>query len=347
MVNELTITRPDDMHLHLRDGAALASVAASSARQFARAIVMPNLQPPVTTVAQALAYRARILACLPAGVSFAPLMTLYLTDNTDPDEITRVRDSDQVQAVKYYPAGATFNSDHGVTAIENVYPVFERMAEAGVPLLMHGEVSDAEVDIFDREQVFIDTVLAPLLERYPALRIVFEHITTEQAVQFVQQGPENLAATITPQHLLYNRNALFNSGLRPHYFCLPVLKREVHRRALVEAAIGGNPRFFLGTDSAPHARSAKENECGCAGIFSAPAALEFYAELFEQAGALNRLEAFAAHYGADFYRLPRNKEHVKLIRSDWTIPAALPFADAVIIPLRAGETCRWKLAADE
>lgn len=346
-MKELTITRPDDMHLHLRDGAALASVAAASARRFARAIVMPNLQTPVTTVAQALAYRDRILDCLPAGSRFQPLMTLYLTDNTSPDEIDRIRETPHVHAVKYYPSGATFNADKGVTAIKKVYSVIERMAESGVPLLMHGEVTDAGVDIFDREQVFIDTVLEPLRGRFPNLRIVFEHITTRQAVQYIEQGPANLAATITPQHLLYNRNDLFRGGIRPHYFCLPVLKREPHRQALVTAATGGNPRFFLGTDSAPHARSAKEMDCGCAGIYSAPAALEIYTELFDQAGALDRLEAFAAAHGADFYGLPHNNETIRLIKSDWTIPETLPFADDVIIPMRAGETCHWKITGDE
>ena len=341
------MTRPDDMHLHLRDGAAMASVVAASARCFARAIIMPNLQPPVTTVAQALAYRGRILDCLPADSTFDPLMTLYLTDNTSPDEIGRMRETPHVQAVKYYPAGATFNADRGVTAIEKVYPVIERMAESGVPLLMHGEVTDADVDIFDREQAFIDTVLEPLLGRFPTLHIVFEHITTRQAVQYIEQGPANLAATITPQHLLYNRNDMFHGGIRPHYFCMPVLKREPHRQALVTAATRGNPRFFLGTDSAPHARSAKENDCGCAGIFSAPAALEIYAELFEQAGALDRLDSFAAGHGADFYGLPRNKDQVKLIRSDWTVPETLPFDDDVIVPMRAGESCRWKIADHE
>lgn len=346
-MKELTITRPDDMHLHLRDGAALASVVASSARRFARAIIMPNLQPPVTSVAQALAYRDRILGCLPADVHFEPLMTLYLTDNTSPDEVGLVQETPHVNAVKYYPSGATFNADSGVTAMEKVYPVIERMAEAEVPLLMHGEVTDVDVDIFDREQAFIDTILEPLLGRFPTLRIVFEHITTRQAVQYVEQGPSNLAATITPQHLLYNRNALFNGGIRPHYFCLPVLKREPHRQALVAAATGGNPRFFLGTDSAPHARSVKENHCGCAGIYSAPAALEFYAELFDQVGELGRLESFAAFHGADYYGLPRNKEKVRLIKSDWTIPDNLPFANDFIVPLRAGEICHWKIAGDE
>jgi len=346
-MNELTITRPDDMHLHLRDGAALASVVGASAQRFARAIIMPNLQPPVTTVAEALAYRRRILECLPADSRFDPLMTLYLTDNTSPDEIGRILESPHVHAVKYYPAGATFNADRGITSIEKVYPVIERMAESGIPLLMHGEVTDVGVDIYDREQVFIDTVLDPLLGRFPNLRTVFEHITTSQAVQYVEQGPDNLAATITPQHLLYNRNALFHGGLQPHYYCLPVLKREQDRQALVTAATGGNPRFFLGTDSAPHARSAKESACGCAGIYSAPAALEICAELFERAGALDRLEEFAAGHGADFYGLLRNSGRIKLVKSDWTIPTTLPFDKEVIIPLRAGEICSWQIVDDE
>ena len=342
----LTLTRPDDMHLHLRDGTALAAVVASSARRFARAVIMPNLQPPVATIDQALAYRQRILAALPEGLNFEPLMTLYLTDNTVPAEIKRLAGHASVRAVKYYPAGATFNADRGVTAIAKVYPVLEAMAAAGVPLLMHGEVTDPGVDIFDREQVFIDTILDPLLRLFPGLRIVFEHITTQEAVRYIEQGPVTLAATITPQHLLYNRNAMFNQGLRPHTYCLPVLKREVHRLALVAAATGGNPRFFLGTDSAPHARSAKESACGCAGIYSAPVALEIYAEVFAQAGALDRLEAFASQHGADFYGLPRNNGTITLQQTDWTIPATLPYPDDSIIPLRAGEICRWRLVSD-
>ena len=334
------------MHLHLRDGTALAAVVASSARRFARAVIMPNLQPPVATIDQALAYRQRILAALPAGLDFEPLMTLYLTDNTSPVEIKRLAGHASVRAVKYYPAGATFNADRGVTAIAKVYPVLEAMAAAGVPLLMHGEVTDPGVDIFDREQVFIDTILDPLLRLFPGLRIVFEHITTQEAVRYIEQGPATLAATITPQHLLYNRNAIFNQGLRPHTYCLPVLKREVHRLALVAAATDGNPRFFLGTDSAPHARSAKESACGCAGIYSAPVALEIYAEVFAQAGALDRLEAFASQHGADFYGLPRNNGTITLQQTDWTIPATLPYPDDSIIPLRAGEICRWRLVSD-
>jgi len=345
-MKELTLIQPDDMHLHLRDGAALAAVVASSARCFARAIIMPNLQPPVTTVAQALAYRQRILEALPETLPFEPLMTLYLTDNTALDEIDRVADSDEVIAVKYYPAGATFNADAGVTAIDKVYPVMERMATRGVPLLMHGEVTVTGVDIFDREQVFIDTVLDPLLHRFPGLRVVFEHITTAQAVHYIEQGAANLAATITPQHLLYNRNAVFDHGLRPHYYCLPVLKRESHRLALVSAATSGNPHFFLGTDSAPHAQSAKENACGCAGIYSAPVALELYTEAFEQAGTLDRLEAFASRHGADFYGLPHNKSRVTLRRTDWTVPASLPYMAERIVPLRAGENCHWQLATN-
>ncbi|MBF8269149.1 MAG: dihydroorotase [Gammaproteobacteria bacterium] len=345
-MKELMLTRPDDMHLHLRDGAALAAVVASSARCFARAIVMPNLQPPVTTIEQALAYRQRILAALPAGLDFEPLMTLYLTGNTRPAEIKRLAGHASVLAVKYYPAGATFNADNGVTTIEKAYPVIEQMAISGVPLLMHGEVNDPGVDIFDREQVFIETILDPLLNRFPGLRVVFEHITTEQAVRYVEQGPATLAATITPQHLLYNRNAIFDHGIRPHYYCLPVLKREPHRLALVAAATSGHPRFFLGTDSAPHAQSAKESACGCAGIYSAPVALEIYIEIFERAGVLDRLEAFASHFGADFYGLPRNTGTIRLQQKDWNIPTTLPYLDDCIIPMRAGEICHWRLVAD-
>jgi dihydroorotase len=347
MTNALTLTRPDDMHLHLRDGAALAAVVEHSARRFARAIVMPNLQPPITTVAQALSYRRRILAAVPADLDFTPLMTLYLTDNTAVEEIDRVAEAEYVLAVKYYPAGATFNADHGITAIDKVYPVIERMAARGVPLLMHGETNDPAVDVFDREQAFIDTILAPLLERFPGLRVVFEHITTAHAVQFVLQGPATLAATITPQHLLYNRNALFDRGIRPHHYCQPVLKRETHRLALLQAATGGSPRFFLGTDSAPHARAAKENACGCAGVYSAPLALELYAEAFDQAGALDRLEAFASRHGADYYGLACNAGRVRLMRSAWTVPESLPYGEDRIIPLRAGETCHWRLAAGD
>lgn len=339
----LTITRPDDMHLHLRDGAALRSVIGDSARQFARAIVMPNLKPPVATVADALAYRDRILAAVPAGVDFQPLMTLYLTERTTPDEIRRAQESGQVYAVKYYPAGATTHAEGGVRRIEAVYPVLEAMEQAGMPLLMHGEVTDPDVDVYDRETVFIDCVLDPLLDRFKKLRVVLEHITTENAAEFVRSGPERLAATITPQHLLLNRNAMFMGGLRPHHYCLPVLKAERHRRAIVAAATGAHPCFFLGTDSAPHARKDKESACGCAGIYSASTALELYAEVFEAAGCIERLENFASRFGAVFYGLPVNSGTVTLEKKEWKVPATLPFGDDVVVPLRAGETCSWKL----
>lgn len=321
----------------------MQSIIGESARQFARAVVMPNLDPPLVAVAQALAYRERILACLPDGSGFTPLMTLYLTDMTPLDEIRKIAGSEHVQAVKYYPAGATTNSERGVTSVEKTYPVLEKMAELGIPLLVHGEVTDAEVDIFEREKVFIEKILSPLLHEFADLKIVFEHITTRDAVQFVMDGPDTLAATVTPQHLLYNRNALFEGGLRPHNYCLPVLKGEPHRRAVLEAAISGHPRFFLGTDSAPHSRSAKENRCGCAGIFSAPCALELYTEIFEQAGALDRLEGFAAVYGAEFYGLEKNTGTVTLERIDWTIPETLPFAGGEIVPFNAGRICAWKM----
>jgi len=343
MTNEITITRPDDMHLHLRDGAALASVVGTSASQFARAIVMPNLKPSVTSVELALSYRKRILDCLPEPKKFNPLMTLYLTDNTSPDEIALLAKNEYVHAVKYYPAGATTNSDQGVTSIERVYPVIEKMADLDVPLLSHGEISDAEVDIFDREEIFIDSVLIPLMGRYPELKIVFEHITTEQAVQFIEQGPETIAATITPQHLMFNRNALLVGGIKSHNYCLPVLKREKHHLALVTAATSSHTRFFLGTDSAPHERKTKENACGCAGIYSAPAAIEFYTEVFERADALDKLEAFASFNGADFYRLPRNEEKIIIRKQSWQIPGTVSFADGSCIPLKAGETCSWKI----
>ncbi len=342
-MNSLTITRPDDMHLHLRDGAELASVIGATARCFARAIVMPNLKSPVVTVPQALAYRDRILGCVPAGMRFAPLMTLYLTDTTMAAEIRCARDCGLIFGVKFYPAGATTHSDSGVTDITRCYGVLETMAEIGLPLLVHGEVTDADVDIFDREAVFIDRVLAPLLQRFPSLRVVFEHVTTAEAVAFVGAVPANVAATITPQHLLYNRNALFHGGVRPHYYCLPVLKAEAHRRALLEAAGSGNPKFFLGTDSAPHERATKESACGCAGCYSAPVAMELYAQAFEQAGALARLDDFASRHGAAFYGLPRNTDSITLERSPWTIPDQLPFASGVIVPLAAGETCQWKM----
>ena len=340
----LTLTRPDDWHLHLRDGAAMRAVLPDTARRFARAIVMPNLKPPVRTVAEAAAYRARILAALPAGSRFEPLMTLYLTDLTVPEEIEAARQSGFVQAVKYYPAGATTNSDSGVTAVERAYPAIAAMEAVGLPLLVHGEVTDPEVDVFDREAVFIDRVLVPLLARFPRLKLVLEHITTRQGVEFVRALPGNVAGTLTAHHLLYNRNAMFRGGIRPHYYCLPVLKREAHRQALIEAATSGNPKFFLGTDSAPHAQAAKECACGCAGIYTAHAGIELYAEVFEAVGALDRLEAFASFHGPDFYGLPRNRERITLVKSPWEVPAALDFGDGErLVPLRAGEPVAWRL----
>jgi dihydroorotase len=340
----LTIMRPDDWHLHLRDGAELAAVVGDTARRFARAIVMPNLKPPVTTTAAAQAYRGRILAALGAGDAFEPLMTLYLTDNTAPDEIRRARASGIVHGVKLYPAGATTHSDAGVTDIARCAAALEAMAEAGLPLLVHGEVTDPAVDVFDREQAFIDRVLAPLVQRHAGLRVVLEHITTREAAQFVREAPPRVAATITAHHLLLNRNALFAGGVRPHHYCLPVLKREIHRQALVAAAVSGDPKFFLGTDSAPHARAAKETACGCAGIYTAFAGIEFYAEVFDAAGALDRLEGFASHFGADFYRLPRNESTITLVREPWTVPATLPLGADVLVPLRAGGRVAWRLA---
>jgi dihydroorotase len=344
MSQTLKITRPDDWHLHLRDGALLKDTVPHTAKRFARAIVMPNLKPPVMTTQQALEYRERILAAVPAGMAFTPLMTLYLTEKTDPAEIRRAKASGHVYAVKYYPAGATTNADAGVTDITRCQGVLEALAEAGLPLLVHGEVTDPGVDVFDREQVFIDKVLAPLVARNPKLRLVFEHITTHTAADFVLAAAKNVAATITPQHLLHNRNALFKGGIRPHYYCLPVLKRERDREALVKAAVSGDPKFFLGTDSAPHARHLKENACGCAGIFSAHAGIELYAEVFEQAGALSKLEAFASFHGADFYGLPRNQDSITLTKRPWTPPATYRFADAELVPFRASETITWSLA---
>jgi dihydroorotase len=344
-VTSLRLTRPDDWHLHLRDGTALAAVLPYSAARFARAIVMPNLAPPVTTTAQARAYRARILAALPAGAHFEPLMTLYLTDHTAPEEIVSAKASGFIHGVKLYPAGATTHAEAGVTDLTRLDGVLTRMAEVGLVLQVHGEVTDPAVDVFDREERFIERVLAPLTERHPQLRIVFEHISTRAAVQFVLGAREGIAATVTPQHLLMNRNALFSGGLRPHHYCLPVLKEETHRAALLQAVATGTPRIFLGTDSAPHARAAKESACGCAGIFSAHAALELYAEAFEAAGALEKLEAFAAFHGADFYRLPRNREQLTLVRQAWQVPAHYPFGADVLVPLRAGEKVPWRLAA--
>jgi dihydroorotase len=339
----LTITRPDDWHLHLRDGTALAAVLPATARQFARAIVMPNLKPPVTTAAQAVEYRARILAALPPNVSFEPLMTLYLTDNTPPDEIARAKAAGVV-ALKLYPAGATTNSDAGVTDIRKTYATLEAMQRHGLLLLVHGEVTDPAVDVFDREAVFIDRVMLPLRRDFPALKVVFEHITTQDAADYVAAGDAHTAATITAHHLLYNRNALFVGGLRPHWYCLSVLKRELHREALVKAATSGSAKFFLGTDSAPHAAALKEQSVCGAGCYTAPAALELYAEAFDSAGALDRLEAFASFHGPDFYGLPRNRERITLRRERWTLPETLPFGDTVIKPLRGGETLGWRLA---
>ncbi len=343
----LTLARPDDWHVHLRDGAALAAVAGHTARTFARAIVMPNLRPPVTSVAAADAYRRRILAVLPAGSAFTPLMTLYLTDNTPVEEIVAAKASGFVHAVKYYPAGATTNSDSGVTSLDRVYPVLAAMERAGMVLSLHGEVTDPDVDMFDRERVFVDTLLGRIVRDFPGLRIVLEHITTREAAAFVRESASQVGATITPHHLLWSRNALFAGGLRPHYYCLPIMKRETHRAALVAAATSGNPRFFLGTDSAPHATPTKEAACGCAGCYSAHAALELYAEAFDTEGALDRLEGFASRFGADFYGLPRNRETVTLERTEWTVPAAYPYGTETIVPLRAGETMHWRLRSPQ
>lgn len=342
-MNRLTITRPDDWHLHLRDGELLGSVLPDTARRFARAIVMPNLAPPVTTTEQARAYRERILAALPHGLSFEPLMTLFLTEETSPEEIARAKLSGFVHALKYYPANATTHAYAGVGDIKSSYPVFAAMEKFDLPLLMHGEVTDRQVDVFDREAVFIERHLAPLVRAFPALRIVLEHITTDAAVKFVSAAPATVAATITAHHLLLNRNAMFDGGLRPHHYCLPLLKREVHRQSLIVAATGGNPRFFLGTDSAPHVRSAKESACGCAGIYTAHAAIELYAEAFEQSGALSRLEGFASFHGADFYQLPRNLSTITLERQPWTVPEELQLGQGSCIPLRAGEVVAWQV----
>ncbi|MEO7251584.1 MAG: dihydroorotase [Arenimonas sp.] len=339
----LTLTRPDDWHLHLRDGETLRAVLPDTARRFGRAIVMPNLSPPVRSVNEALAYRSRILAALPATMRFEPLMTLYLTDSTTPAEITRARQSGSVTAVKYYPAGATTNSQSGVTDLKHCAAVFAEMQAVGLPLLVHGEVTDPEVDVFDREAVFIERHLRALVEDFPELRIVLEHVTTQEGVDFVRESRAGVAATITAHHLLMNRNALFRGGLRPHAYCLPVIKRERHRQALVAAAISGDARFFLGTDSAPHPRQAKESACGCAGIYTAHAAIELYAEAFDAVGALDRLEAFASFHGPDFYRLPRNTGSITLTRQDWLVPAELPMGADLLVPLRAGESIAWRL----
>ena len=347
---EIDIRRPDDWHLHLRDGAAMQAVLPFTAARFARAIVMPNLKPPVTTTAAAIEYRARIVAALPAGARFTPLMTLYLTDRTDPAEIARARDSGVVQACKLYPAGATTNADSGVTDIRRIDAVLERMSEVGLPLLVHGEVTARHVDVFDRESRFIDEVLAPTIAKFPELRVVFEHITTKRAAEFVTAARPGVGATITPQHLLHNRNAIFEGGIRPHYYCLPILKTEPDREALLAAATSGNPRFFLGTDSAPHAQHTKENACGCAGMFSAHAGIELYAEAFEAAGKLDRLEGFASDFGADFYGLPRNTDRIRLVKRAWTPPANYSLGpkdgggESRLVPMRAGESIAWELA---
>jgi dihydroorotase len=339
----ITITRPDDWHLHLRDGAAMASVLPHTARQFGRAIVMPNLKPPITTTAQALAYRDRIVAALPQNTRFEPLMVLYLTDNTPPDEIRRAKESGLVHAVKLYPAGATTNSDAGVTDLTKCYKALEVMQSLGMPFLMHGEVTDPEVDIFDREAVFIDRVMQPLRRDLPELKVVFEHITTKEAAQYVAEAAAATAATITAHHLLYNRNEIFKGGIRPHYYCLPVLKREEHRQALIKAAISGSEKFFLGTDSAPHPKGLKEHACGCAGCYTALHAMELYAQAFDQSNALDKLEGFASFHGPAFYGLPRNTDTVTLRREAWMIPEELPFGEATITPLNGGEEIGWKL----
>lgn len=341
---QITITRPDDWHLHLRDGDALKAVLPHTAAQFARAIVMPNLKPPVTTTELAGAYRQRILAALPEDMSFQPLMTLYLTDNTPPDEIRRAKDSGFVHAVKLYPAGATTNSDAGVTDLRKCYKTLEVMQEVGMPFLVHGEVTSPEIDLFDREAIFIDTVMKPLRADMPELKVVFEHITTSDAAAYVAEASGPIAATITAHHLLYNRNEIFKGGIRPHYYCLPVLKRETHRQALVKAATSGSPRFFLGTDSAPHAKGVKEHACGCAGCYTALHAMELYAQAFDQVGALDKLEGFASFFGPDFYQLPRNAGSMTLKRESWTLPNELSYLDGSLVPLNAGETINWKVA---
>lgn len=342
-MTEISLIKPDDWHLHLRDGAHMAAVLPDTIRRFSRAIVMPNLRPPVTTTALAQAYHQRIVAALPQGSDFQPLMTLYLTDNTKPEEIKLAKQSGFVHGVKLYPAGATTNSDSGVTDIKKCYAVLEAMQEQAMPLLVHGEVTDAHIDVFDREKVFIEQVMQALMQDFPKLKVVFEHITTRDAAEFVIAAGEQVAATITPHHLLMNRNAMFAGGMRPHHYCLPVLKRETHRLALVKAATSGSKKFFLGTDSAPHAKTAKESDCGCAGMYNAVNAIELYAEVFEQANALDKLEAFASFNGADFYGLPRNQQRITLRKQAWTVPETLPFGDDCLVPLRAGQTVAWQL----
>jgi dihydroorotase len=348
LMQSLTLTRPDDWHLHVRDGAALRTVVPHTAQRFGRALIMPNLRPPVTTVAQALAYRERILAAVPAGMDFQPLMSLYLTDSMPPSRVREARESGVIVAAKLYPAGATTNSDAGVTAIEKIYPVLERMEEVGLVLCVHGEVTRPEVDVFDREDAFIEEILGPLTLRFPGLRIVFEHITTAAAVEFVRSASANVAATVTAHHLLLNRNAIFAGGVRPHHYCLPVLKRERHRQALLGAATSGDPKFFLGTDSAPHARSTKESACGCAGCYTAHAGIELYAEVFDQAGALDRLEAFASRNGPAFYGLPPNRSRLTLERRTWPVPTGYDYLDDdPLVPLRAGESVEWCIRQEE
>lgn len=343
MTKTITMTRPDDWHLHLRDGAALKAVVADTAKQFGRAIVMPNLRPPVTTTALAAAYRDRIVQALPEGADFKPLMTLYLTEKTSAEEVLKAKASGLVYGVKLYPAGATTNSDSGVTNIDKCADTFAAMQKAGLPLLVHAEVTDADVDVFDREKVFIDRHMRPLIAKYPNLKVIFEHITTKDAADFVAAAGDNVAATITAHHLLMNRNDMFKGGIRPHHYCLPILKREEHRLALVKAATSGSPKFFLGTDSAPHAKNAKEAMCGCAGMYTAHAAIELYAEVFEAANALDKLEGFASFYGADFYGLPRNAKQVNLAKESWTVPESYPYDGDVLVPLRAGGVVGWKI----
>jgi dihydroorotase len=343
-MKQITLLQPDDWHVHLRDGDVLPYTVAATARYFGRAIVMPNLKPPVVDTARARAYRERILANIPSGLIFDPLMTLYLTDATQVEEVIKAKASGFVHALKYYPAGATTNSENGVTDIDKVSAVLETMAEIGMPLLMHGEVTDASIDIFDRENVFINQILKPLASRFPSLKIVLEHITTAHAVEFVKSTAGQVGATVTAHHLLYNRTDMLAGGIRPHLYCLPILKRNIHQQALIEAVTSGDPRFFLGTDSAPHIRGLKENACGCAGSYTAFAALELYADVFERAGAMDRLEGFASHFGADFYGLPRNKRRIRLEKSPWTVPADYAFGPERVVPLRAGEQLQWRVA---
>ena len=342
MTDRITLTRPDDWHIHLRDGVALQRTVADAARYFGRAIVMPNLVPPVTDTELALAYKDRILAARPTGSQFEPLMVLYLTDNTQPQEIFRAKAAG-VHACKLYPAGATTNSASGVTDLKKIYPVLEAMQETGMLFLLHGEVTDSAIDIFDRDKVFIDRILTQVVSHFPALRMVLEHITTSDAATFVSEAPANVGATITAHHLLYNRNHMLAGGIRPHYYCLPILKRNTHQQALVKAAISGSPKFFLGTDSAPHAQNKKEAACGCAGSYTANAAIELYAEVFEDAGALDKLEGFASHFGPDFYQLPRNIDTITLVKQAWQIPESLAYGEQPLIPLRAGESLRWQV----